>query len=114
MKDIEEKWLGKFKDEPYCIKFGLAIDGVFPFSLMITNNTFWPVGLIIYNIPPHMSVRKEHLMLNLIVSRNHKVKNIDVYIEPFMDEMQSLCKGIIMYDISCIPSNRSFMVYGVL
>jgi hypothetical protein len=61
-----------------------------------------------------MSVRKEHLMLTLIVPRKHQVKNMDVYIAPFIDEMQTLWKGIRMYHISCPPSNRSFMLYGVL
>jgi hypothetical protein len=95
-------------------RFGLAIDGVCPFSFLSSNYSVWPVGLIVYNIPPWMSVRKEHLMLTLIVPGKQQVKNMDVYIAPFIDEMQLLWKGIRMYDISCPPSNRSFMLYGVL
>ena len=53
-------------------------------------------------------------MLTLIVLGKHQVKRIDVYIVPFIDEMQLLWKGIRMYDLSCPPSNRSFMLYGVL
>ena len=34
MKHIEEKWTRKFKDEPRSIRFGLAIDGVCPFSFL--------------------------------------------------------------------------------
>lgn len=114
MKHIEEKWPGKFKDEPRSIRFGLAIDGVCPFSSMSATHTVWPVGLIVYNIPPWMSVRKEHLMLTLIVPGKHQVKKMDVYIAPFIDEMQLLWKGIRMYDISRPPSNRFFMFYGIL
>jgi hypothetical protein len=114
MKHIEEKWPSKFKDEPRSIRFGLAIDGVCPFSFLSSNYSVWPVGLIVYNIPPWMSVRKEHLMLTLIVPGKQQVKNMDVYIVPFIDEMQLLWKGIRMYDISHPPSNRSFMLYGVL
>jgi hypothetical protein len=66
MKHIEEKWPSKFKDEPRSIRFGLAIDGVCPFSFLVSNYSAWPVGLIVYNIPPCMSV-KEYLMLTLIV-----------------------------------------------
>ena len=47
MKHIEEKCLGKFKDEPCSIRFGLAIDGVFPFSSMSATHTVWPVGLTV-------------------------------------------------------------------
>ena len=114
MKHIEEKWPRKFKDEPRSIRFGLAIDGVCPFSFLSSNYSVWLVRLIVYNIPPWMSIRKEHLMLTLIVPGKHQVKNMDVYLAPFIDEMQLLWKGITMYDISHPPSNRSFMLYGVL
>jgi hypothetical protein len=53
-------------------------------------------------------------MLTLIVSGKQQVKNMDVYIVSFIDEMQLLWKGIRMYDISHPPSNRSLMLYGVL
>jgi hypothetical protein len=114
MKHIEEKWPRKFKDEPRSIRFGLAIDEVFPFSFLSLNYSGWIVGLIVYNIPPWMSIRKEHLMMTLIVLGKYQVKNMDVYLVPFIDEMQLLWKGITMYDISCPPSNRPFMLYGVL
>ena len=73
LKHIEEKWTRKFKDEPCSIRFGLTIDEVCPFSFMTSNYSVWPVGLIVYNIPPWMSVRKENLMLTLIVPRKHLV-----------------------------------------
>ena len=114
MKHIEEKWPSKFKYEPRSIRFGLSLYGVCPFSFLNSNYSVWPVGLIVYNIPPWMSVRKENLMLTLIVPRKHQVKNMDVYIARFIDEMQLLWKCIRMYDISCPPSNRYFMLYGVL
>jgi len=53
-------------------------------------------------------------MLTLSVPGKYQVKNMDVYLAPFIDEMQLLWKGIRMYDISRPPSNRSFMLYGVL
>jgi hypothetical protein len=61
-----------------------------------------------------MSVRKDQLMLTLIVPGKHQVKNMDVYIAHFIDEMQLLWKFIRMYGISRPPSNRSFILYGVL
>ena len=81
---------------------------------MRSNNTIWIVGLRVYNIPPWMRVRIENLTLSLIVPEKNQVKNMDVYLAPFIDEMQLLWKDIRMYGISCPPSNRSFMLYGVL
>ena len=117
MKNIEGKWTSKFKDEPRSIRFGLAslaIDLVCPFSFLRSNYSVWPIIFIVYNIPPWMSVRKKNLMPTLIVPGKHQVKNMDVNIAPFIDEMQLLWKGIRMYDISPPPSNRSFILYGVL
>ena len=71
MKHIEEKWPRKFKDDPCSIRFGLAIDGVCPFSFLSSSYSVCPVGLIVYNIPPWMSVRKEHIMMTLIVLGKH-------------------------------------------
>jgi hypothetical protein len=85
MKHIEEKWPSKFKDEPRSISFGLAIDGVCSFSFLSSNYSVWPIGLIGYNISPLMSVRKEHLMMTLIVPGKHQVKNMDVYIPVWGD-----------------------------
>ena len=108
------KWIRKFKYEPHSIRPGLAKYGMLPFSFMSTNHTFWPIWLIVYNIPPWMSVRKEHLMLNLIVTEKHQVKNMDIFLVPFIDEIQLLWKGIRMHEIWIPPSNRSFRLYGVL
>jgi hypothetical protein len=92
MKHIEEKWPSNFKDEPHSIRFGLAIDGVCPFSFLSSNYSVFQVVLIVYNIPPWMSVRKEHLILTLIILRKHQVKNMVVYIETFIDEMKLFWK----------------------
>jgi hypothetical protein len=53
-------------------------------------------------------------MLTLIVLGKHQVKNMDVYLVPFIGDMKFLWKGIRMYDISHPISNRSFMFYGVI
>ena len=53
-------------------------------------------------------------MLSIIVPRKHQFKNMDVYLVPFIDEMQLIWKGMRMDDISRPPSNRLFMLYGVL
>jgi hypothetical protein len=76
------------------------MDGVNPFSFQSTNYTIWPILLINYNIPPWMVVWKEHLMLSLIVPRKHQVRDMDVYLEPLIEEMLLLWNGIQMYDIS--------------
>lgn len=40
LKHIKEKWPTKFKDETRSIRFGLAIDGLFPFSFMSSYESY--------------------------------------------------------------------------
>jgi len=53
-----------------------------------------------YNIPPWMSFKKDHLMLVLLVPRNRRVKKMDMYLVPLIDELQLFWNDIIMYRVS--------------
>ena len=90
------------------------MDGVNPYSLQNTNYYVWPVVVINNNIPPWLSVKKEHLMLSLIVTSRRQVKNMDVYLQPLVDELKELWDGINVYDVSRpISAERSFTLYGI-
>ena len=90
------------------------MDGVNPYFLQKTNYFVWLVVVINNNIPPWFSVNNEHLMLALIVLGRRKVKNMDVYLQPLVDELKELWDGINVYDVSRpIATERSFTVYGM-
>ena len=90
------------------------MDGVNPYSLQNTNYYVWPVIVINNNIPPWLSVKNEHLMLALIVPCRRRVINMDVYLQPLVDEMKELWDGINAYDVSRpIAVERIFMLYGI-
>ena len=74
------------------------MDGVNPYSLQNTNYSVWPVVVINNNIPPWFSMNNEHLMLALIVPSRRQMKNMDVYIQPLVDELKELWDGINVYD----------------
>ena len=63
---IEEKWT-IFKEEPRNVKLSLAVDGVNPFGELCPTYLVWPVFVINNNLPPWMSVKREHTMLAMIV-----------------------------------------------
>ena len=59
-------------------------------------------------------MKNEHLMLALIVPGRRLVKNMDVYLQPLVDELKELWDGINVYDVSRpIATERSFMLYGI-
>jgi len=53
-------------------------------------------------------------MLVLIVPGRKQVKNMDVYLQPFIDEFKQLWEGIQVYDVSRpISMERYFTLYGI-
>ena len=65
-RDIEEKW-PHFKEEPRNLRIYLATDGVNPFSQMKSIYTVWPIFVINNNIPPWLPIKREHIMLLMII-----------------------------------------------
>ena len=65
-RDMEEKW-PHFKEEPCNLRIYLAADGVNPFAEMRFVYTVWPTFVINNNIPPWLSIKREHIMLSIIV-----------------------------------------------
>ena len=59
-------------------------------------------------------MKNEHLMLALIVPGRRQVKNMDVCLQPLVDELKELWEGIHVYDVSRpIATKRSFMLYCI-
>ena len=53
-------------------------------------------------------------MLALIIVGRRQVKNMDVYLQPLVDELKELWDGINVYDVSRpIAAERSFTLYGI-
>jgi hypothetical protein len=63
---IEEKW-PIFKEEPRNVRLSLAVDGVNPSGELRSTYSVWLVFVINNNLPPWMSIKREHTMLAMIV-----------------------------------------------
>ena len=66
LKNIEEKW-PIFKYEPRNVILSLAIDGFNPFGELRSTYSVWHVFVINNNLPPWMSIKREHTMLAMII-----------------------------------------------
>jgi hypothetical protein len=66
LKNIEEKW-PIFKEEPRNVRISLVVDGVNPFGELCSTYSVWPIFVINNNLPPWMSIKREHTMLAMIV-----------------------------------------------
>ena len=65
-REIEEKYVD-FKNEPRNVRLSLAADGVNPFGELRSTYSVWPIFVINNNIPPWMSIKREHIMLTMII-----------------------------------------------
>ncbi|MCO5575686.1 hypothetical protein L7F22_029490 [Adiantum nelumboides] len=96
-KHTDERW-PEFAQEDRHLHLGLAMDGVNPFGQCSTTYSVWPVVVVNYNIPPWLTTKKGHLILSLLVPGRYKVKNMDVYLQPLVDELKELWSGIEVVD----------------
>ena len=65
-REIKEKYVD-FKNEPRNVRISLAADGVNPFGELRSTYSVWPIFVINNNIPPWMSIKREHIMLTMII-----------------------------------------------
>ena len=65
-REIEEK-REDFKDAPRNVRLSLAADGVNPFGEIRSIYSVWPIFVINNNIPLWMSIKREHIMLTMII-----------------------------------------------
>ncbi|XP_024010549.1 uncharacterized protein LOC112085889 [Eutrema salsugineum] len=80
-----------FAAESRNIRLGLSTDGFNPFSMKNTRYSCWPVLLVNYNMAPDLCMKKENILLSLLIPGPYQPGNsIDVYLEPLIDDLQRL------------------------
>ena len=86
-----------FQREIRNVRFGLSTDGMNPFNMVSTNHSTWPVTLCIYNLPPWLCVKRTYIMMSLVIQRPHQPgNNIDVYLQPVVDELMQMWTSKVM------------------
>ncbi|CAA7034547.1 unnamed protein product [Microthlaspi erraticum] len=89
-----------FASEERNVRLGLSTDGFNPFNMKNSMYSCWPVLLVNYNLPPDLCMKKENIMLTLLISGPHQPGNsIDVYLEPLIEDLNHLWNnGEVTYD----------------
>lgn len=87
---IDKKW-PLFSNDPRNLRLGLAADRFNQISNLSIAYSCWPVMLVMYNLPPWLCMRKENIMLTLLIPGPRQSGNdIDVYLQPLIDDLQEL------------------------
>ncbi|KAF9589345.1 hypothetical protein IFM89_022825 [Coptis chinensis] len=114
-----EEW--KFFDQRYPsfglesrnVRLGMASDGFNPFGSLSSIHSTWPVVLVPYNLPPWMCMKQPFLIMSLLIpGPSSPGNNIDVYLQPMIDELKELWeKGVKTYDAS---SKQNFKMHAAV
>ncbi|CAL8136483.1 unnamed protein product [Prunus armeniaca] len=91
-KLLDDKW-PEFGNEQRNLRLALSSDGFNPHSSL--TYSCWPVILVTYNLPPWLCMKRKFMMLTLLISGPKQPGNdINVYLEPLIDDLKSLWDGI--------------------
>ncbi|XP_062114463.1 uncharacterized protein LOC133825550 [Humulus lupulus] len=121
---VNERW-PDFSLEPYNLRLGISADGVNPYKNMSSTYSCWAIMLVVYNFPPSMCMKNEFTFLSMLFPGPKQPGNdIDVYLEPLIDELLELWKGVYTYDASTkkffnlkamlLWTINDFPTYGIL
>ncbi|GJT78618.1 CACTA transposable element [Tanacetum coccineum] len=81
----------EFSGDSRNVRLGLAADGFNPFGMMSQNYSMWPVILTTYNTPSWMCMKETSLMLMMLIpDLKSPAKDIDVFLQPLIKELQEL------------------------
>nr|XP_017227907.1 PREDICTED: uncharacterized protein LOC108203473 [Daucus carota subsp. sativus] len=85
------------------VRLGLSTDGFNPFDNSGNKvYSLWPVVVVVYNLPPSMSMKKPYMFLTLIIpGPDNTKKDLHVFLRPLIDELKILWhSGVETFDQS--------------
>lgn len=90
----------QFASDVRNVRLGLASDGFNPFGIMSVSYTTWPVILIPYNLPPWLCMKQSYWIMSMLIpGPKSPGNNIDVYLQPLIDELKELwSNGVLTWD----------------
>ncbi|XP_076909856.1 uncharacterized protein LOC143567279 [Bidens hawaiensis] len=89
-----------FAQETRKVRLGLCTDGFSPNNTSGSSYSCWPVFITVYNLPPWLALKEQYLQMPLVIPgpKNPK-QNLDVFLQPLVDELKLLfTHGIETYD----------------
>ena len=58
--------------------------------------------------------QKGNILLSLLILGKHKVKNMNIYLEPLIEELQDLWRRVEVLDVSRQPKERCAIIKCIL
>ncbi|WVZ76715.1 hypothetical protein U9M48_024667 [Paspalum notatum var. saurae] len=97
-KDFDKKYEW-FAEDARNIRLGLATYGFNPFGKMSASYSMWPIFLIPYNFPLWECMEQSNFMMCLLIPGKESLgKDIDLFLEPLIEELLELWRGVSILD----------------
>jgi hypothetical protein len=107
-KYFDRTW-PEFEKDARNIKLRLATDGFNPFGNMTNSYSMWPVFVVSYNMPPWVCMEESNFMMALLIpGPSSPSKDFDVFMEPLIEELIDLWKGV---DVFNVVSHEKFKLH---
>ncbi|KAA0067413.1 putative transposase [Cucumis melo var. makuwa] len=102
-----------FSYDPRNVRLGLASDEFNPFGQMSTSYSMWPVVLLLHNLPPWKYMKETNFFMSLLIpGPKSPDREIDVYLQPLIEELKELWTfGVRTYDSL---TGQFFQLYAAL
>jgi hypothetical protein len=106
----------RFASDIWNLRFGLSLDGIIPFPQSNSTHSTWPILMVIYNLPPFLVTKNFFIQLTILISgkESPSSENVDVFIQPLVDELQTLWRGVQAQDFTRPLGQRWFTLRGIL
>ena len=95
-KHLDRKY-PPFTNDPRSVRLGLVTYGFTPFGNLSRPRSIWPVFIVPYNLPPWKCMKDPYMFMSLLIPQYPGI-NIDVYLQPLIEELNELWKGVGAYD----------------
>lgn len=102
-----------FGKEDRNLRLALCTDGMNPFGTLSSQHSTWPVLISIYNLPPWLCKKRKYILMPLLISDPKQPGiDIDVYLEPLVEDLIKLWdEGVLVYDAY---ANEMFTMQAML
>jgi hypothetical protein len=89
------------------VRIGLVTDGFTPYNMSATSYSCWPIFAIPDNLTPSLCMKYEYMFLCLIIlGLDYPGTHINVILQPLIEELKQLWKGVKAYDYDQKQKNQ--------
>jgi hypothetical protein len=107
-----DKEYPEFARDARNIRLGLATDGFNPFLEQNTRYSIWPVFVVPYNLPPWACMEESNFIMALLIpGPKSPGKDFDVFLEPLVEDLIELWKGVRAHDAN---TRKMFVLHAAV